>query len=544
MRSPRSGTGGRGSKPPSKTERRPTLGWQVIGWIERYLVHGPGDVQGEPIVLDDEFAAFLVKAYELRADGRRRYRRAFLSRAKGRAKSELAGMIACAEALGPVRFDGWDAEGEPVGRPVTAPEVLCFATEEGQSGNTYDNVEYMLRNLIDQHGDEFPGLDPGMTRTFIGGGGEIVPQTAKARSKDGGRSTFCVFDETHLYETAELRAMHATVRRNLGKRKIAEPWSLETSTMYRPGMNSVAEATHEYARAIGDGRIRDDTLLFDHREGPEEFDWDDDGQLLQALRETYGPFAEAMDLERLVHEIRDPQSDEADSRRYWLNQVVRATEQAFDPIQWASLERTFTVPAGAKITLGFDGARFRDATALVGTHIEEGYQFVLGLWERPENAPDDWEIDGSDVDEAVEAAFTTYRVVRMYADPPYWDTNIDAWAAKYGEKRVIAWHTFRNRQMAFALRAYQVAQRTGALTHEAHEGFARHLSNARRRLTRLRDDEDKPLWLIQKEHPHSPNKIDAAMAGCLSWEARGDALSSGQGGSGRSVYEDRGVEVI
>lgn len=30
-----------------------TLGPVVVGWIERNLVHGPGDVQGEPIELDD-----------------------------------------------------------------------------------------------------------------------------------------------------------------------------------------------------------------------------------------------------------------------------------------------------------------------------------------------------------------------------------------------------------------------------------------------------------------------------------------------------------
>jgi hypothetical protein len=38
-----------------------------------------------------------------------------LSRAKGRAKTEIAGWLVCAEAFGPVRFDGWDADGQPVG---------------------------------------------------------------------------------------------------------------------------------------------------------------------------------------------------------------------------------------------------------------------------------------------------------------------------------------------------------------------------------------------------------------------------------------------
>jgi len=79
-----------------------SLGYQVLDWIETYLVHGPGDVEGEPITVDDEFAAFIVRAYELNRDGSRRVRRAVLSRPKGRAKSELAAFVACVEALGPV----------------------------------------------------------------------------------------------------------------------------------------------------------------------------------------------------------------------------------------------------------------------------------------------------------------------------------------------------------------------------------------------------------------------------------------------------------
>ena len=81
-----------------------SLGLQVIDWVETFLVHGPGDIEGEPIRLDDEFAAFIVRAYELNPDGLRRVRRAVLSRPKGRAKSELAAFLSIVEALGPCRF--------------------------------------------------------------------------------------------------------------------------------------------------------------------------------------------------------------------------------------------------------------------------------------------------------------------------------------------------------------------------------------------------------------------------------------------------------
>jgi hypothetical protein len=52
----------------------PSLGPQIVIRIEDYLIHGPGDVMGEPIVLDDEFYEFVVRAYRIDPEtGRRRY---------------------------------------------------------------------------------------------------------------------------------------------------------------------------------------------------------------------------------------------------------------------------------------------------------------------------------------------------------------------------------------------------------------------------------------------------------------------------------------
>jgi hypothetical protein len=82
-----------------------TLGPLVVDWIEANLCHGPGDVQGQPIELDDEQTGFILRAYEVDDRGKRIVRRAVFSRPKGRAKSELAAMLACTEALGPVRFN-------------------------------------------------------------------------------------------------------------------------------------------------------------------------------------------------------------------------------------------------------------------------------------------------------------------------------------------------------------------------------------------------------------------------------------------------------
>ena len=87
----------------------------------------------------------------------------------------------------------------------------------------------------------------------------------------------------------------------------------------------------------------------------------------------------------------------------------------------------------------------------------------------------------------------------------------------------------RPRPMAFALRAFRNAQVDGSLTHDGDKLYARHIANAVKRDARVKDDDDKPMWTIQKDRHDSPRKIDAAMAGCLSWEARRDAITAGLG---------------
>lgn len=320
------------------TEPLVTLGWSTISWIEHYLVHGPGDVQGQPIELDDEFAAFILKGYRVDPEtGARLVRRAFLSRSKGRSKSGLAAMIECFEMLGPCRFDHWAEagevsewgyeyeEGEPVGKPLAYVEVLNVATEEGQAGNTYDAVYYMLHPdtcseaLLEDYGH----LDVGLTRIILPDSrGFAEPVTSADTSKDGGKSTFIVADETHLWILARLKRLHQIMVRNLLKRKVASGWMLETSTMYGEGEGSVAEGTHDYAKTLSGDAKRAASLLFDHKQASLDWDLDKRSERMKALREAYGPASAWMNLDSISDSYDDPQTNQAEWRRYWLNQPV------------------------------------------------------------------------------------------------------------------------------------------------------------------------------------------------------------------------------
>lgn len=511
-----------------------SLGAQVVDWVESHLCHGPGDVLGDPIELDAEFVAFVRECYRLDDAGRRVFRRAILSRAKGRAKSELAAMIVCAEALGPVRFDRW-AEGgersswgyeydvgEPIGAPVRSPLIRCLATEEGQTGHVYGAAAAMLTHARDAHGLL---ADVGLTRTFLPGGGVILPSTASSASKDGGRETFGVADEIHLYVLAELHRMHATVRRNLGKRRAAEPWLLETTTAFLPGEQSVAEQAHEWVREVGQARAVAAGVLYDHVQAPPIADWDDDAEILAGLRVAYGPFSDVIDLERVLAEIRDPHAERADSFRYWMNTPTAGSNQWLAPAAWDARAQPVPVADGELVALGFDGSKFDDSTALIGCRLgatpeEPGHLFVLGLWEKPDGiAGHGWEVPRAEVDAAVHDAFSRYNVARFYADPPYWQDEVDAWHQEFGDA-VAPWWTHRDAQMARALERLHTAVLDGTVTHDGDRRLAAHIANARKRKTRAG-------VTIAKDSKRSARKIDAAIAAALAFEARADAIRAG-----------------
>jgi phage terminase large subunit-like protein len=511
-----------------------SLGYDVADWIEAFCCHGPGDVQGQPIVLDREFLAFIVECYRLDPEtGRRVYDEAVLSRSKGRAKSELAGLIGTAEAFGPVRFDGWDADGQPVGRPVTSPLLRCLATEESQAGNTFENIAFIAGTWgPDVHPGVFGGVSgirqyQSATALYLPHGGEIRACTAGSASKDGGKETWVCADETHLYVLRELKAMYGTVRRNLGKRKLAEPWMLQTTTAYRMGEQSIAEETLTAWRKDELSR----SVLVDHREAKGRVDITDRDHTLEQLRHVYGEAADWMDLERIYREMTDPRScpDEATAARYFLNRSI-ATVDAWiaKDVAERQVRRGDVVAAGEAITLGFDGSLNDDTTVLRGCRMSDGFRFRIGAWAKPDGpAGIGWEVPRSDVLATIREAFGRYDVVRGYFDPHEWRSDVDQLAEEFGE-RVISWETRREVQMAAALDRLH-ADMTNGVTFQDDDPLAlEHYGNAYVR----RKGQHR---LVRKEYPNSPRKIDTVVGDALAYEARADALAAGWGQSKSSL---------
>jgi hypothetical protein len=116
----------------------PTLGYAVLDLMEGVCVIPDREDAGSPFIATDEQALILLHHYRINPrteyvehkgpDGRTRprWRLPFfyprgsqVTKPQKWGKAPLSAGVVCVEAHpdGPVLFDGWDADGQPVGRP-------------------------------------------------------------------------------------------------------------------------------------------------------------------------------------------------------------------------------------------------------------------------------------------------------------------------------------------------------------------------------------------------------------------------------------------
>lgn len=515
----------------------PTLGWEMLQWYTEMLAQ-PDCADYKPLRLTEEQARFILNYYRLDpTTGKRVYRRALFSRPKKWGKSPMMGAIGCGEALGPVLFDGWDANGRPVGKPwaeVRTPWVQFAAVNEDQTRNAFSAVLEMLRQgpVMDYY-----DVDP--MESFVAlPKGRIEYITAAGTSKEGQRPVWCALDQTESWFRNNGGVnLAAVIRRNLAG---TGGTSIETPNAYRPGSGSVSEASFEYAQAIAEGRARETSFLIDHREAPADTEMSDEDSLRNGLLHAYGDSAKEaggwVDIDRIMADIYDPASDPQDSRQYFLNQITHASDSWVSRPEIMAVARPdIDVPEGEMIVLGFDGSRGRvrgkaDATALVGMTVEGKHLFNIGVWERRDSDPQDWSPPVHEVDAVVRETFEKYDVAGFYADPSGWVGQVAEWEATFGKKLrvkasrdepIAAWPRGKDTRVAEHVEKMRLALVNEEMTWDGSSALMRHMLNARRRETR------RGGYLLYKQFPDSPDKIDAAYAAVMAYKACIDVISRG-----------------
>jgi hypothetical protein len=529
--------------PPLEDEPWPSLGGQVCDFIEERAIFGPGSLKGDRARLDDEKRAAIWRAYEVFPKGhplagRRRFKRVGLSWRKGTAKTEWAAWLAYAELHpeGPVRCDGFDARGNPVGRPVRDPYIPMLAYTQEQT----EELAYAVLFVVVSEGPDADLFDAGLDRIIRlddrgRPDGKATALSGSPNARDGARTTFQHFDEPHRMTLPKLKAAHETMVANLPKRPLEDPWGLYTTTAGEPGQESIAEHLHAEAEKIRAGEVDDPELFYFHREAGPGHDLATVDGRIRAIHEATGPVGEygPGQFRDIARQWERHGADLAYLERVWLNRWVASGRQAFDVKRWHELtQRPKEIPQGVTahvlepgrlVVAGFDGARFRDATGIVVTDVLTGRQFMWAVWERPEDV-EEWEIPEAEVTAAWEDLLYRHQVWKVYGDPPHWTESFGSWAGRWPDI-FEEWWTNRPRAMAQALRAYRESMDSGAVLNDGNPDFARHVANAGRKNINLVDDDGQPMWLLSKIHPDK--KFDLAMAAVLSWRAYLDAVKAG-----------------
>ena len=545
---------------PSEPGEVPTLGWYVLEWMTEYLAR-PAVDEYEPFVPYLEQEDFILRWYEIDPlTGRFKYDRGLLGRPRGWGKSPILGGLCIVEGLADVLFDGWDANGQPVGRPwstIRTPLIHVAAVSEDQTGNTWQPMVEMLGGPVV---DEYPGVEPFDTVVNLPRG-KIERRTSSGRTVKGAPTTFAVLDQTEEWVPSNGGpALAQKIRTNTAKNGGR---TLESPNAYIPGENSVAEDSARFAMAIREGRAKATGLLWDHREAPADTDLSDRESLTLGLRHAYGDSSGHpdgciihdppcppghVDLDSQINVIWDPATDVQTARSDYLNQITHASDSWLTQPEWLAVgpkrdEVPRTIDPREPITLGFDGSRSRargkaDATALIGCTVRDGHIFQIKVWEEPDNwqppANDPkavWQIPTHEVEATVKETFEKHNVVGFYADPAKWESYVADWEARYGKRLKVGspthpiqwWMTGgRSHVVAKALEMFHTSVVEGELSHDGSATLARHVLNARRKIR-------NGTVQIAKKHPDSEDKIDAAVAAVLAWQARTDALAKGIG---------------
>ena len=529
----------------------PTL-WVLLAWHERHCIIPDGFRKGTPWQHYDWQLWVGANHYRVRpaavpfdAEGYPTRAAAFENRrsqviaAQKTGKGPFAAVIVSGEAVGPALFAGWAAagdayrcedhgcscgweypyeSGEAMGMPWPTPLIQLLATSEDQVDNVYRPLQAMARG---PYLSELMQVREGFIR--LPNDGRIDVVTSSAQSRLGNPITFALQDETQLY-TAQNKLVRVaeTMRRGLagmGGR------SMETTNCFDPAEQSVAQRTFE-------GRAKDVFRFYE--QPPTDLKWSRKADRIKILEYNYSGSPHVPIKQVLAEAEELGETDPAQAERFYGNRIVAGLGAWCDFEAWKARAKPRELGRRPQVVLGFDGSDTDDWTG-IRAETRDGYQFTPTtstgptIWNPAEHGD---KVPRLEVDAAVAELFEKFDVLRMYCDPPYWSTEIDAWAERYGEKRVMRWETYRPRQMHAAAERLltDVNKKDSGFSHDGCPVTEIQVRNARKAARN-----PAPRYVLAKPGADS-RKIDLAVCSILAHEAWGDATAAKLWRSPNFVY--------
>lgn len=546
-----------------------TLGWGVLAWMADY-VSTPGGhddperlrtliamselgikVNENMFLPTDEQVRLVLWWYAVDQFGQYVYREGVIRRLKGWGKDPFAAAMALAELCGPVAFSHLDSDGEPVGKPRNAAWITVAAVSQDQTKNTFSLFPVMISKRLKT---EY-GLDVNRFIIYSSAGGRIEAATSSPASMEGNRPTFVIQNETQWWgqgpdgKVNEGHSMASVIEGNMTK--VEGSRTLSICNAHVPGTETVAEKAYIEWQDVQSGKSVDTGALYDALEAPA------DTPVSEIPSELEDPVGHAEGLEQLrqgllvargdstwlpvgdiLKSILSTKNSITESRRKFLNQVNASEDSWITPQQWdrvALVDPELGLKPKDKITLGFDGSKSNDWTALVACRVSDGMLFLIKVWDPAKYGG---EVPREDVDATVHSCFQRYEVVAMRADVKEFEAYVDQWSRIYKKKMRV--NASPNNPIAFDMRGQQkrfafdcerledaVIERE--VCHDGNPVLRQHVLNAKRHPTNY------DAIAIRKATKDSSKKIDSAVCAVLAFGARQDYLMSKRARSGKVV---------
>ena len=283
--------------------------------------------------------------------------------------------------------------------------------------------------------------------------------SAEAYSKEGLNISRAVVDELHAHQSADLWEVMTQASAARRDPLVIAITTAGVMTDVR-GEDSVCHRLWKHGVDVASRAVDDPSFFFAWWGAPEGADHRDP-EVWRAANPGYGDLVDPEDFASTI--ARTP---EAAFRTKRLNMWVASRTTFLPAGAWdavADAERI--IEPGARLVLGFDGSRSGDTTALVGVTVEDvPHVFVLDVWERPPNAPVDWQVPRHEVLDTIRDACSTYDVREVAVDIYLWQTEMSDLEAE--GIPIVAMSQQASTMVPATQRFYEAV--TGArLTHDA-----------------------------------------------------------------------------
>jgi len=314
----------------------------VIRFFEQLLHHSKGEWAGELFSLQEWQRELLRELCGWkRADGTRKYRRAYIEIPRKNGKSTLAAGLALYLLF---------ADNEP------GAEVYCAAADRDQARIVFEQAKSMV--------EASPALTK-FSKCFRNS--IVVPKanssyrviSADSHTKHGFHSSGIIFDELHAQPNRELWDVLNT---STGARRQPLMVMITTAGVYDP--ESICWEQHEYARQVIEGTLEDDSFFGYIAAADEDDDWTDPVTWAKA-NPGLGVTIKLDYLEQECERAKNSPAYQNTFRRLHLNQWTAQEQRWLDMTAWNECQRTMPDLKGRACFGGLDLASTTDIAAFV-----------------------------------------------------------------------------------------------------------------------------------------------------------------------------------